>query len=70
MITDRSTRAQLSMRTPGESTDFRTFPPETITPFDTMLSTARPTRPFASSSCTNLAGGLLGTWVRMGQRSL
>src|SRR5436190_7577636 len=41
-ITDRSTRAQLSTRTPGESTDSRTSPPETITPLLITLLNAGP----------------------------
>ena len=36
--TDRSTVAQLLTRTPGESTDWRTRPPEMMTPGLTMLS--------------------------------
>ena len=67
-ITDRSTVAQLFTRTPGESTDWRTRPPETMTPLLTRLSIARPTR--SPASCTNLAGGSDGMWVRMGHRSL
>ena len=54
--------------TPGESTDSRADAPETITPFDTMLSIAFPTR--SPSSWTNLAGGLLGMWVRIGHSRL
>ncbi|MGH3220580.1 MAG: hypothetical protein ACRDPY_18080 [Streptosporangiaceae bacterium] len=38
--TDRSTTDQLFIRTPGESTDRRTSPPETITPLLTRLSIA------------------------------
>src|SRR6185312_12330514 len=68
--TARSTHAQLSTRTPGDSTDSRTSPPDTITPLLTTLLTARPTRPESLSSRTNLAGGCGGTWVRIGQCSL
>ena len=68
MITARSTRDQLLTRTPGDSTDSRTRPPETITPLLTTLLIARPTR--SPLSCTNLAGGCDGTWVRIGHRSL
>src|SRR6185437_13878277 len=64
MTTDRSTRDQLLTRTPGESTESRTRPPETITPLLTTLLIARPTR--SPLSCTNLAGGWEGTWVRIG----
>ena len=53
--TARSTVAQLLMRTPGESTEPRTRPPDTITPLETSESIARPTR--SPLSCTNLAGG-------------
>src|SRR5215471_14816219 len=66
--TERSTVDQLLTRTPGESTDSRTRPPDTMTPLLTMLSMARPTR--SPESCTNFAGGWDGTWVRIGQRSL
>src|SRR3954466_2506651 len=66
--TDRSTVAQLCTRTPGERTDSRTPAPDTITPLDTTLSIARPTR--SPSSWTNLAGGCDGMWVRIGHRSL
>src|SRR5215471_6508809 len=59
MITERSTRAHEFTRTPGESTESRTSPPETITPLLTTLLIARPTR--SSVSCTNLAGGCDGT---------
>ena len=41
--------------TPGESTDRRTIPPETITPAQTIESTAMPVWP--GSSNTNFAGG-------------
>ena len=41
--------------TPGESTDRRTIPPETITPAQTIESTAMPVCP--GSSKTNFAGG-------------
>src|SRR4029077_8010323 len=61
--TDRSIVAQLFTRTPGESTDWRTSPPEITTPGLTRLSIARPTR--SPASCTNLAGGSDGTYVRM-----
>ena len=67
-ITDRSTADQLLTRTPGESTDSRTSPPDTMTPLLTRLSMARPTR--SPESCTNFAGGRLGTLVRIGHRSL
>src|SRR5215813_8534610 len=67
-MTDRSTVAQLLTRTPGESTELRTSPPDTMTPLLTRLSSARPTR--SPESCTNFAGGWEGTWVRIGQRSL
>ena len=67
-MTDRSTLAQLLTRTPGESTELRTRPPDTMTPLLTRLSAARPTR--LRSSWTNFAGGWEGTWVRIGQRSL
>ena len=67
-ITERFTRAQLSTRAPGDSTELRTSPPETMTPLLITLLTARPVR--APSSCTNLAGGCGGTCVRMGHRSL
>src|SRR5262249_27224161 len=67
-MTDRSTVAQLLTRTPGESTELRTSPPDTMTPLLTRLSSARPTR--SPESCTNFAGGSEGTWVRIGQRSL
>ena len=66
--TDRSTDAQLCRCTPGESTDSRTAAPETITPFDTMLSIALPTR--SPSSWTNFAGGCEGMWVRIGHCAL
>ena len=66
--TARSTVDQLFTRTPGERTESRTSPPETITPLLTMLLMARPIR--SSLSCTNLAGGWEGTWVRIGHRSL
>src|SRR6202049_5210681 len=66
--TARSTRAQLFTLTPGESTDSRTRPPETMTPLLTMLSTARPTR--SPESWTNLAGGCDATRVRIGHSSL
>src|SRR5690349_5218859 len=66
--TERSTVAQLFTRTPGESTDRRTRPPEITTPGLTRLSVARPTR--SPASCTNLAGGIEGTWVRIGHLSL
>src|SRR5208283_1659216 len=67
-MTERSTEAQLLIRTPGESTDSRARPPETITPLLTRLLTARPTR--SPVSCTNFAGGTEGTLVRIGQRLL
>src|SRR6202044_1953717 len=67
-ITDRSTADQLLIRTPGESTDSRTSPPDTMTPLLTRLSIARPTR--SPESCTNFAGGRLGTLVRIGHRAL
>jgi hypothetical protein len=57
--TARSTEAQLLIRTPGDSTDSRTSPPETMTPLLTRLFTARPIR--SPDSCTNLAGGSEGT---------
>ena len=41
-ITARSTRARLSTRAPGDRTESRTSPPETITPLLTTLLTARP----------------------------
>jgi hypothetical protein len=66
--TDRSTVAQLFTRTPGESTDWRTRPPEITTPGLTRLSIARPIR--SPASCTNLAGGSDGTYVRIGHWSL
>src|ERR1700677_740447 len=66
--TDRSTVAQLFTRTPGESTDCRTRPPEITTPLLTRLSIARPTR--SPDSWTNFAGGSDGTFVRIGQSSL
>src|ERR1035441_7624876 len=66
--TARSARAQLLIRTPGESTESRTSPPETMTPLLTTLLIARPTR--SPSLCTNLAGGCEGTWVMIGPRSL
>ena len=46
MITDRSTVAQLFTRAPGQSTDLRTSPPDTITPLLTRLSD-RPADPVA-----------------------
>src|ERR1022692_506328 len=67
-MTARSTVAQLSTRTPVQSTDLRTSPPETMTPSLTRLEMARPTR--SPLSCTNLAGGRDATLVRIGQRSL
>ena len=67
-ITARSTVDQLFTRTPGDSTASRTVPPDTMTPLLTRLSSARPIR--SPESCTNLAGGWEGTWVRIGQRSL
>src|ERR1035438_8287237 len=66
--TERSTVAQLFTRTPGESTDWRTRPPEMTTPLLTRLLIARPVR--SPSSCTNLAGGRDGTAVRIGHCSL
>jgi len=39
-----------------------------MTPLLTMLLIARPTR--SPESCTNLAGGCDGTWVRIGHSSL
>src|SRR5450755_1009697 len=66
--TARSTRDQLSTRTPGDRTELRTRPPDTITPLLTTLLMARPIR--SPASCTNLAGGCEGTWVRIGHRSL
>src|SRR5437773_2203029 len=68
--TARSTQAQSSTRTPGDSTDPRTSPPDTMTPLLTTLLTARPCRPASPSSKTNLAGGCGGTWVRIGHCSL
>ena len=68
MTTARSTRDQLFTRTPGESTDWRTRPPEITTPGLIRLSSARPTR--SPTSCTNLAGGSDGTWVSIGHCSL
>ena len=50
----------VATRTPdGDSTEFRTSPPETMTPLLTTLLIARPTR--SPASCTNLAGGCDGT---------
>src|SRR6201999_1481830 len=66
--TARSTVDQEFTRTPGDSTDWRTRPPETMTPLDTRESIARPTR--SPSSCTNFAGGSGSMWVRIGQRLL
>src|ERR1700761_6191606 len=43
--TARSTHAQSSTRTPGDSTDSRTSPPDTITPLLTTLLHARPSPP-------------------------
>src|SRR5215475_6545639 len=43
-ITERSTVDQLLTRTPGDSTDSRTVPPDTMTPLLTRLASARPTR--------------------------
>jgi hypothetical protein len=63
-ITERSTDDQLLTRTPGERTDLRTSPPDTMTPLLTRLSSARPSR--SPSSCTNFAGGWDGTWVKIG----
>ena len=51
-------------RTAGASTERSTLPPETITPAQTIESTARPTRP--SSANTNLAGGSGSGRVRIG----
>src|SRR6266571_5935203 len=56
-MTARSTVAQLSTLTPGQSTDLLTRP-----------DSARPTR--SPLSCTNLAGGKDGTLVRIGHFSL
>src|SRR3954469_7558478 len=64
MITERSTMAKSSIRAPGDSTDSRTSAPETMTPLETTLLTAWPTR--SPSSCTNFAGGCGGMWVRIG----
>jgi len=67
-ITARSTRDQLSTRAPGDRTELRTSPPDTITPLLTTLLIARPTR--SPSSWTNFAGGWEDTRVEIGQRSL
>jgi AcrR family transcriptional regulator len=66
--TEWSTVARSSTRTPGDSTDSRTCPPDTITPLLTTLLTACPVR--SPSSKTNFAGGWGGTWVRIGHRWL
>ena len=66
--TARSTVDHEFTRTPGDSTDPRTRPPETITPLETSESIARPTR--SPLSCTNLAGGSASMWVRIGHSSL
>src|SRR5216683_7634949 len=68
MMTDRSTLDQELIRTPGDRTELRTKPPETTTPLLTTLLIARPMR--SPVSCTNLAGGCDGTWVRIGHWSL
>ena len=67
-MTESSTRDQLLTRTPGDSTDRRTRPPETITPLETRLSIARPIR--SPLSCTNFAGGSDCMCVRIGHLSL
>src|ERR1700677_23481 len=66
--TDRCTLARLPTRTPGESTDSLTCPPEMITPLQMTLLTARPGR--SSWSGMNLAGGSDGPPVRIGHLSL
>src|ERR1700735_968363 len=66
--TARSTVDQEFTRTPGDSTQPRTSPPDTITPLETSESIARPTR--SPLSCTNLAGGSGSLWVRIGHSSL
>src|SRR5258707_15035953 len=64
----RYTRVKLLPRNPCESAELRTKPPETTTPLLTTLLIARPMR--SPVSCTNLAGGCDGTWVRIGHWSL
>lgn len=65
MSTAPLTSAPECTRTPGDSTERRTLPPDTMTPGLTSDSIAWPTRP--GESCTNLAGGCEPTLVRIGQ---
>ena len=68
MSTPPLTEAPEWTSTPGDRTESRTVPPETMTPGLTRLFIARPTRP--GSSKTNLAGGCEPGLVRIGQRWL
>src|SRR5690606_7072830 len=68
MSTEPSTSAHEFTRTPGESTDVRTSPPETTTPGEMIESVACPTR--SPTEWTNFAGGSPVYPVCTGQESL
>jgi hypothetical protein len=66
--TESSTSARVWMRHPVETTLRRTTPPETMTPAQTIESTAMPRR--SSSSNTNFAGGIEVAKLWMGHSRL
>ena len=62
MITEFSTTAWGWTRTPGETTEDRTVPPEMMLPAQTIESSAVPV-PASGPWSTNLAGGIVGSDV-------
>ena len=68
IITEPSTSARCSTKTPGDMTDRRTVPPEIIVPPETIESKASPLR--SGSSNTNFAGGNCGGLVKIGHSVL